>query len=98
MERWGEQLGTPMQLPASYVREHLSLGYAGTRDSAQGGTVDTAHSVPARDRPRAGAYVPGTRGRETNVLFVVTRNVGDTVLRVVDLAHVASLLVRLVRV
>ncbi len=30
-----------MQLPASYVREHLSLGYAVTRDSAQGGTVDT---------------------------------------------------------
>jgi len=32
---WGERLGEPMQLPASYVCEHLSLGYAVTRDSAK---------------------------------------------------------------
>jgi hypothetical protein len=33
-----------MQLPASYVREHLSLGYAITRNSAEGATVDTAQA------------------------------------------------------
>jgi hypothetical protein len=29
---WGERLGDPMQLPASYLREHLSIGYGVTRD------------------------------------------------------------------
>ncbi len=42
---WGERLGAPMQLPGSYVREHVSLGYACTKDSAQGRTVDTGHAV-----------------------------------------------------
>ena len=41
---WGERLGAPMQLPGSYVREHVSLGYACTKDSAQGRTVDTGHA------------------------------------------------------
>ena len=49
---WGERLGTPMQLPPSYVREHLSLGYAVTRDSAQGGTVDTGHCRHRRRHDR----------------------------------------------
>jgi len=42
---WGERLGAPLQLPGSYVREHVSLGYASTKDAAQGRTVDTGHSV-----------------------------------------------------
>ena len=74
---WGERLGTPMQLPASYVREHLSLGYAVTRDSAQGGTVDTGHSVNGPGTTAAGAYVPGTRGRECNTFYVVTTDLPD---------------------
>ena len=74
---WGERLGAPMQLPASYVREHLSLGYAVTRDSAQGGTVDTAHSVNGPGTTAAGAYVPGTRGRESNTFYVVTKDLPD---------------------
>ena len=71
---WGEQLGEPMQLPPSYVRDHLSLAYAVTRDSAQGGTVDTSHSVNGPGTTAAGAYVPGTRGRESNTFYVVTRS------------------------
>ena len=74
---WGERLGEPMQLPASYVREHLSLGYAVTRDSAQGGTVDTAHAVNGPGTTAAGAYVPGTRGRECNTFYVVTTALPD---------------------
>ncbi|MGE0300749.1 MAG: MobF family relaxase, partial [Pseudonocardia sp.] len=71
---WNEELGTPMQLPSSYVREHLSLGYASTRDAAQGRTVDTSHSVNGTAGGAAGLYVPATRGRERNTLYVITRD------------------------
>lgn len=74
---WGERLGAPMQLPASYVRANLSLGYASTRDSAQGSTVDTCHSVNGAGTTAAGAYVPGTRGRESNTFYVVTKALAD---------------------
>lgn len=40
-----EQLGAPLQLPASNVAEDLTLGYASTVHAAQGRTVDTAHAV-----------------------------------------------------
>jgi hypothetical protein len=42
---WGERLGATMPLPGTYVREHVSLGYACTKDSAQGRTVDAGHVV-----------------------------------------------------
>jgi hypothetical protein len=66
---WGERLGPPMQLPGTYVREHLSLGYACTKDSAQGRTVDIGHAVTQAP----GCYVPATRGRYGNTLYAVTR-------------------------
>ena len=66
---WGERLGAPMQLPGTYVREHVSLGYACTKDSAQGRTVDTGHAVTQAP----GCYVPATRGRYGNTLYAVTR-------------------------
>ncbi|GAA3224617.1 hypothetical protein GCM10017691_12760 [Pseudonocardia petroleophila] len=71
---WGEQLGTPMQLPGTYVREHLSLGYASTKDAAQGRTVDTSHAVTGPGTDAAGLYVPATRGRERNTIYAVTRH------------------------
>ena len=71
---WGERLGPVMQLPGSYVRDHVSLGYASTKDAAQGRTVDTGHSVPAPGMDLASLYVPLTRGRETNTVYVVTRH------------------------
>jgi len=70
----GEELGAPMQLPAGYVREHLSLAYASTRDAAQGRTVDTSHSVNGPGSSAAGVYVPATRGRECNTIYAVTRH------------------------
>jgi len=74
---WGERLGAPLQLPGSYVREHVSLGYASTKDAAQGRTVDTGHSVngageqrrllrPLHPRPRTQHRLrrhPGARPR-----------------------------------
>ncbi|WP_300008269.1 MobF family relaxase [Pseudonocardia sp.] len=71
---WGEILGAPMQLPGTYVRDHVSLGYASTKDAAQGRNVDTSHSVIGPGTDAAGLYVPATRGRERNTIYAVTRH------------------------
>ena len=66
-----------MQLPGSYVREHVTLAYASTVHAAQGRTVDTGYSVLGPGTDGAGAYVPGTRGRDANTVYVVTRHLAD---------------------
>lgn len=71
---WGERLGVPMELPGSYVREHVSLGYASTKDAAQGRNVDTGHSLAKPGTTAAGLYVPATRGRDCNTIYAVTRH------------------------
>jgi hypothetical protein len=70
---WGERLGSVMQLPGSYVRESVSLGYASTKDAAQGRNVDTGHTVAGAGIDPAGLYVMSTRGRDSNTAYVVTR-------------------------
>jgi hypothetical protein len=70
-------LGEQIHLPASYVAEHLTLGYACTYHAAQGTTVDTSHPVIT---PRTGAealYVGMSRGREANTGHVTTRAVPE---------------------
>ena len=67
-----EQLGEPLHLPASYVTEDLTLGYASTVHAAQGRTVDTAHAVLGPGSDAAGAYVAMTRGRDRNTAYAVT--------------------------
>jgi conjugative relaxase-like TrwC/TraI family protein len=59
-------------LPASYVADSLTLSYASTAMAAQGRTVD--HSLLIVDGPidAAGLYVPMTRGRDGNDVWVVT--------------------------
>ncbi|AXG14489.1 TrwC relaxase [Intrasporangium calvum] len=59
-------------LPASYVREHVELGYATTAHRAQGRTVDTAHAYVSATTTREPLYVMATRGRESNKLYVDT--------------------------
>lgn len=58
-------------LPPSYVAEFLSLAYASTAMGGQGRTVD--HSLLLVDGPidAAGLYVPMTRGRYGNDVWVV---------------------------
>lgn len=63
----------PLELPASYVQQHLVLGYASTVHAAQGRTVDRTHSVISGGWDTSLTYVGLTRGREANTAWVVTR-------------------------
>ncbi len=58
-------------LPHDYVSDALTLGYASTAMAGQGRTVD--HSLVLVDGPidAAGLYVPMTRGRNGNDVWVV---------------------------
>ena len=73
-----EQLADPIQLPAGYVREQVTLAYALTGHAAHGRTVDSGYSVIGPGTDAAAAYTCMTRGRETNVALLATRNVPDT--------------------
>ncbi|BDT96949.1 hypothetical protein IFM12275_69250 (plasmid) [Nocardia sputorum] len=69
--------GRAILLPADYVREHVTLGYATTIDSAQGLTVDRCHGVVTGSESRAQLYVMATRGRTANHLYVNTATAVD---------------------
>jgi len=62
-----------IKLPASYVAEHVELGYAQTSHAVQGRTVD--HSILVLDgaTDARGIYVPMTRGRHVNEAFVTVQ-------------------------
>lgn len=70
--RPGGHQGHSTVLPASYVREHVRLGYAVTIDSAQGITADTCHVVLAGFESRNQLYVALTRGALENHVYVPT--------------------------
>jgi conjugative relaxase-like TrwC/TraI family protein len=72
----GEQLGAPRVIPADYVRDHVTLGYASTEAAAIGRNVHGGYPVLEAGMSRSGAYVMSTRGRETNIMFVVTQHAG----------------------
>ena len=66
-------------IPASYLKESGQLGYASTGHSAQGATVDVARVVAGAGQvDRASVYVPLTRGREGNYLYLTESMPGDT--------------------
>lgn len=66
-----------LHLPAVYVRDHTTLGYATTADAAQGITVHTAHAVGIDTLSRAQLYVMLTRGTLANHLYQATALPGD---------------------
>ena len=70
VRRQGRRWGSTVLLPASYVAQHVELGYAVTSHRAQGITTDTAHVVVAPGMPRENLYVAMTRGREANTAYV----------------------------
>jgi len=61
-----------VDLPASYVTEHVELAYASTAHRAQGRTVDTTHAFASPTTTREVLYVTLTRGSESNHLYVDT--------------------------
>ncbi|MBC3186972.1 AAA family ATPase [Corynebacterium sp. zg-331] len=66
-------------LPSDYLREHTQLGYASTGHSAQGMTVDVARVVAGVGHlDKASVYVPMTRGRDGNFLYITENQPGDT--------------------
>jgi conjugative relaxase-like TrwC/TraI family protein len=64
-------------LPASYVAEHVALGYALTIHAAQGATADTCHTVISGSECREQLYVAMTRGRHANPVHVVMPGATD---------------------
>ena len=60
-----------VRLPASYVAEHVELGYATTIARTQGMTVDETHTIAAPGMGREDLYVAMSRGRQTNRTYVV---------------------------
>jgi ATP-dependent exoDNAse (exonuclease V), alpha subunit - helicase superfamily I member len=72
-----DRFGATAHLPETYVREHVSLAYAVTGHAAQGLTVDTGHPIVDRDSTREALYPAATRGREWNILYLVTDRAPD---------------------
>ncbi|WP_415855392.1 MobF family relaxase [Sinomonas sp. G460-2] len=77
VRRAGRRFGGAIVLPASYVAEHLDLGYAVTAHRAQGITADTAHVLVEPTTTRENLYVAMTRGREANQAYVVLNRPDD---------------------
>ncbi len=59
-----------VDLPADYVQEHVELAYASTSHASQGRTVDRSFLFLDEATNAAGIYVPMTRGRMSNEVFV----------------------------
>lgn len=71
------QLGSgAVTLPADYAGEHVRLGYAATEHGNQGDTVTIGIELATAATTRRGLYVGVTRGREENIICVVTEH-GD---------------------
>jgi conjugative relaxase-like TrwC/TraI family protein len=70
--REGGKPGRRAVLPAHYLRSAVTLGYAGTIDSAQGITAEVCHGVLLGSESRQQLYVMATRGSLANHLWVVT--------------------------
>ncbi|MCT1447215.1 relaxase domain-containing protein [Brevibacterium casei] len=75
--RRGRRFGGSIVLPASYVGEHVDLGYAVTAYRAQGITTDTAHVLVEPTSTRETFYVAMTRGRHANHAYVTLDRADD---------------------
>ena len=67
-----EQGHGTVTLPADYAHDHVRLGYAATEHGYQSDTVDHSLSLVSAVTTRRGLYVAATRGRDENLLCVVT--------------------------
>jgi conjugative relaxase-like TrwC/TraI family protein len=66
-------------LPADYVRQHVQLGYAATEPGNQADTADRSLTLATPATTCRGLYVAITRGRDENLILVVTdsHDLGD---------------------
>ena len=69
--------GRSIQLPASYVRDSVELGYATTIHGAQGITADTMHGLITGPESRQQLYTMCTRGRLSNHIYLQLVGNGD---------------------
>jgi hypothetical protein len=69
--------GRTIQLPASYVRDFVELGYATTIHTAQGITADTMHGLISGSESRQQLYTMCTRGRLSNHIYLQLVGDGD---------------------
>lgn len=69
--------GLHVNLPVSYVSQHVELGYASTVHSAQGLTADTMHGVVTGTESRETLYTMVTRGRHANHVHLAMGGDGD---------------------
>ncbi len=60
-----------VETPPDYVQKHVELAYAATSHASQGRTVDRSFLFLDGGTNAAGIYVPMTRGRTSNDVFVV---------------------------
>jgi DNA primase catalytic core len=72
-----QRTGRHVTLPAAYVTEHVTLGYATTVHGAQGVTADTCYAVVIGAETRQLLYVALTRGRHANHAFLISAGDGD---------------------
>jgi DNA primase catalytic core len=72
-----QRTGRHVTLPARYVSEHVTLGYATTVHGAQGITAHTCYAVATGAENRQLLYVALTRGRHANHVFLLTAGDGD---------------------
>jgi ATP-dependent exoDNAse (exonuclease V) alpha subunit len=69
--------GRTVWLPADYVRDQVTLGYAATIHTAQGRTADVCHTLLTGTESREQLYVAVTRGRHRNQLHLVMPGAAD---------------------
>ncbi len=68
-----------VQLPDSYVSQHVQLAYAQTCHATQGRTVERSILVLDGPTDLRGLYVPLTRGRESNDAYIATSGNEDAI-------------------
>ena len=61
-----------IRLPVDYVRAHVRLGYAATEHGYQSATVTAGIELASAATTRRGLYVGVTRGRDENLICVIT--------------------------
>ncbi|WP_298795751.1 MobF family relaxase [uncultured Pseudonocardia sp.] len=72
-----DENGLVAHLPRSYVAEHVTLAYAVTTYACQGVTRWSSHGLLDQRADRAGVYLPASRGREANTLYVTCQQEPD---------------------